>query len=57
MMIMFVVSTCTMKYGYILGIQAHFRYFRYIFGTVGIFRVHQVHFRYYRYIKDTPGTL
>ena len=44
MMIMFVVSTCTVKYGY-------------IFGTVGIFRVHQVHFRYCRYIKGIPGTL
>ena len=56
MMIMLVVSTCTVKYGYILGTQAHFRYFRYIFGTVGILRVHQVHFRYCRYIQGTPGT-
>ena len=62
MMIMFVVSTCTVKYGYILGTQAHFRYFRdifgtvvylgytrYILGTVGTYRVHQVHSRF-------PGT-
>ena len=54
MMITFVVST--VKYGYILGTQAHFRYFRYIFGKVGIFRVHQVHVRYCRYIQGTPGT-
>ena len=50
MMIMFVVSTCTVKYGYILDTQAHFIYFRYMFGTVGIFRVPQVDFRYCRYI-------
>ena len=41
---------------YILGTQAHYNYFRYTFGTVGLLRVHPVHLRYCGYIQGTPGT-